>query len=140
MDAGQIYASNDGSPTSVEYADARDYFTYNADTVVYNILTNKIGSVEAAIPASISTPYTYTVTESDQASGLLQGQIWMQTHSSQHGDLIRAFANLSPTTITVSTSPPLLPISVSVTTDNGATDLNAGHVVTISLRADPRTC
>ena len=96
MDFGQIQA---GAGRFV-YDDARDYFIYNADTHLYNIVYNGILSPDGMIPPSITTPYTYIVTGSDQAYGLIQ----IQTHSNQNGDLILADGNLTPTSITVTTS------------------------------------
>jgi hypothetical protein len=96
---GEIEGLNDGI-TSQSYHDVRDFFLYDPTTYDYNIMYNRIYSISALIPKSITTPYAYTVTAGDFAYGVAQF-----IHYDSSGSQDYAIANLSPETLTVSVVP-----------------------------------
>jgi hypothetical protein len=106
---GQLYGLGGGGGTTTVYDDARDYFVFNADLHLYNILNNGIQLSDPLLPTSITTPYIYTVPHGDGGFGL----VVIQTHSNQYGDLIYANANLLPETVTVTDTSVSVPTPIA---------------------------
>jgi hypothetical protein len=90
--------------------DARDLYIFSPTTVLYNILSNGMGSTDPTrLPTSVNTPFNYADSQGDQGFGSFQ----INTHSNLLGDLTNAYGNLSPKIVMVSVRADDSAVSVS---------------------------